>query len=61
MVSRTGVPSSPKVLLIWFSRCGDAAASAAVLAKYWAGTFCLLGHMFPCFFQFRGFMHIWNY
>lgn len=33
---------------------GDAAASAAVLAKYWAGTFCLLGHMFPCFFQFRG-------
>ena len=33
---------------------GDAAASAAVLAKYWAGTFCLLGHMFQCFFQFRG-------
>ena len=20
----------------------------------WQGTFCLLGHMFPCFFQFRG-------
>ena len=31
-----------------------AGVSAAVLAKYWAGTFCLLGHMFPCFFQFRG-------
>ena len=25
-----------------------------VLAKYWAGTFCLLGHMYPCTFQFRG-------
>jgi len=22
--------------------------------KYWAGLFCLLGHMFPCTFQFRG-------
>ena len=25
-----------------------------VPAKYWAGTFCLLGHMYPCTFQFRG-------
>ena len=24
------------------------------LAKYWAGTFCLVGHMYPCTFQFRG-------
>ena len=24
------------------------------LAKYWAGTFCLIGHMYPCTFQFRG-------
>ena len=24
------------------------------LAKYWAGLFCLLGHMFPCMFQFKG-------
>jgi len=22
--------------------------------KYWAGMFCLLGHMFPCMFQFKG-------
>lgn len=22
--------------------------------KYWAGLFCLLGHMFPCNYQFRG-------
>jgi glycerol-3-phosphate acyltransferase PlsY len=22
--------------------------------KYWAALFCLLGHMFPCMFQFRG-------
>lgn len=24
------------------------------LGKYWAGMFCLLGHMYPCTFQFRG-------
>ncbi|MCI8720209.1 MAG: glycerol-3-phosphate acyltransferase [Oscillospiraceae bacterium] len=23
-------------------------------AKYWAGLFCLLGHMFPCMFKFKG-------
>ena len=22
--------------------------------KYWAGLFCLLGHMFPCMFHFKG-------
>ena len=25
-----------------------------VLAKYWTGLFCLLGHMFPCMFHFKG-------
>lgn len=25
-----------------------------VFAKYWAGVFCLLGHMFPCMFKFKG-------
>ena len=25
-----------------------------VLAQYWAGLFCLLGHMFPCMFHFKG-------
>ena len=25
-----------------------------ILAKYWAGLFCLLGHMFPCMFKFKG-------
>lgn len=30
------------------------AADFAVLAKYWAGLFCLLGHMFPCMFHFKG-------
>ena len=24
------------------------------LSKYWAGLFCLLGHMFPCIFHFKG-------
>ena len=26
----------------------------AIMAKYWAGLFCLLGHMFPCMFHFKG-------
>ena len=26
----------------------------ALLGKYWAALFCLLGHMFPCMFHFKG-------
>ena len=29
-------------------------AMVITLAKYWAGLFCLLGHMFPCMFHFKG-------
>ena len=25
-----------------------------LFGKYWAGVFCLLGHMFPCMFHFKG-------
>ena len=25
-----------------------------LFGKYWAGLFCLLGHMFPCMFKFKG-------
>lgn len=25
-----------------------------IFAKYWGGLFCLFGHMFPCFFKFKG-------
>ena len=34
----------------------DAAMAAyyVVLFKYWAGLWCLLGHMFPCMFHFKG-------
>ena len=28
--------------------------SMLAYAKYWAGMFCLLGHMFPCMFHFKG-------
>ena len=28
--------------------------SVIPVAKYWAGLFCLLGHMFPCMFHFKG-------
>jgi len=27
---------------------------ALIFAKYWSATFCLLGHMFPCMFGFKG-------
>ncbi len=29
-------------------------APVVLLAKYWAACFCLLGHMFPCMFGFKG-------
>ena len=29
-------------------------ANILTVAKYWAGVFCLLGHMFPCMFHFKG-------
>ena len=29
-------------------------AFVVTLSKYWAGLFCLLGHMFPCMFHFKG-------
>ena len=34
----------------------DAAMTAyyVLLFKYWAALFCLLGHMFPCMFHFKG-------
>lgn len=33
---------------------GATVAYYVVLFKYWAGLFCLLGHMFPCMFHFKG-------
>ncbi|MGE4277786.1 MAG: glycerol-3-phosphate acyltransferase [Lawsonibacter sp.] len=29
-------------------------AEMVILFKYWAGLFCMLGHMFPCMFHFKG-------
>ena len=29
-------------------------AMVVALAEYWSGLFCLLGHMFPCMFHFKG-------
>ena len=28
--------------------------AANALSEYWGGLFCLLGHMFPCMFHFKG-------
>lgn len=33
---------------------GHGAPIWVVLGKYWAGLFCMLGHMFPCMFKFKG-------
>lgn len=33
---------------------GAISPQLVTLSKYWAGMFCLLGHMFPVTFQFRG-------
>ncbi len=37
-----------------FISAADTTAYYHTLAKYWAGLFCLLGHMFPCMFHFKG-------
>lgn len=44
------------VLAVWFAMfiAGRLSPDLVTLAKYWGGTFCLLGHMYPCTFQFRG-------
>lgn len=40
------------VFAAWLA--GTISPVLVTLAKYWAGLFCLLGHMFPFNFQFRG-------
>ena len=43
------------VIAIWIAKDIVNTPSEAVnLAKYWAGLWCLLGHMFPCMFHFKG-------
>ena len=40
------------LLAVWVF--GGSKSEFAVFAKYWAGLWCLLGHMFPCMFHFKG-------
>ncbi len=45
------------LLSVWISQHlwdGVWSSEGDVLAKYWAGLFCMLGHMFPCMFRFKG-------
>ena len=43
------------ILAIWIaSDIVNTPSEAVNLAKYWAGLWCLLGHMFPCMFHFKG-------
>lgn len=39
---------------IFGSVLGHGALPWVILGKYWAGLFCMLGHMFPCMFKFKG-------
>lgn len=43
---------------VWLIGGGEGPAfltgDLAVYGRYWAGLFCLLGHMFPCMFHFKG-------
>ena len=41
---------------VWFfgTVLGHGALPWVVLGKYWAGLFCMLGHMVPCMFKFKG-------
>ena len=42
------------VFAAWLAYVIDPAGSLVTLSKYWAGLCCILGHMFPINFQFRG-------
>ena len=44
------------VLAVLFATfiAGHISPELVTLAKYWAGAFCMIGHMYPCTFQFRG-------
>ena len=44
------------VLAVLFAMfiAGHISPELIALSKYWGGAFCILGHMFPCTFQFRG-------
>lgn len=41
-------------LSAWGVEPGPARRTWLIFAKYWAGLWCLLGHMFPCTFGFKG-------
>jgi Predicted membrane protein len=41
-------------LSVLLARGAVADPAGLIFVKYWAGLFCLLGHMFPCMFRFRG-------
>ena len=42
------------LLGVWISSCFGFTGFDLIYAKYWAGLWCLLGHMFPCMFHFKG-------
>ena len=49
-----GGPLTLVVILEYVLGSSEISQAFATLGKYWAGMFCLLGHMFPCMFHFKG-------
>ena len=42
------------LLGVWVFSAFGFSGSDLTYARYWAAAFCLLGHMFPCMFHFKG-------
>lgn len=42
------------ILAVWLGVALLGGSFGVDLAKYYAGLFCLVGHMFPCMFHFKG-------
>lgn len=44
------------LLAVWFSQVIFSAMlyKIPIVVRYWSGLFCMLGHMFPCMFRFKG-------
>ena len=54
VVILTDVLKAVAAVLLGIFAFGLMSSQLEPLGKYWAGLFCLLGHMFPCMFRFRG-------
>ncbi|MCD7948166.1 MAG: glycerol-3-phosphate acyltransferase [Oscillospiraceae bacterium] len=50
----TDVLKAVAAVLLGLLIFGQFGVGIGVLGKYWCGMFCLIGHIFPCMFSFKG-------